>query len=109
MSSLNSTTDGNFAQDVLQAGVPVIVDFWAEWCGPCRMIAHVLEEVATEMAGKVKIVKLNIDENPTMPAQLGVRSIPTLALFKNGQVISTKVGLLSKSKIVEWLAQESGA
>lgn len=103
MSSLSSTTDGNFNKDVLQSPVPVIVDFWAEWCGPCRMISPVLEEVAKEMDGKVKIVKLNIDENPTMPAQLGVRSIPTLALFKGGQVISTKVGLVSKSKIVEWV------
>ncbi len=103
MSSLNPTTDGNFAKDVLQSEVPVIVDFWAEWCGPCRMLAPILEEVAKEMGGKIKILKMNIDENPTMPAQLGVRSIPTLTLFKNGQAISTKVGLLSKSKIVEWV------
>lgn len=103
MSTLGHTTDGNFKRDVLESEVPVIVDFWAEWCGPCRMIAPVLEEVATEMNGKIKILKLNIDENPAMPAQLGVRSIPTLALFKNGQAISTKVGLLSKSKIIEWV------
>lgn len=103
MSTLGQTTDGNFKKDVLESEVPVIVDFWAEWCGPCRMIAPVLEEVATEMNGKIKILKLNIDENPAMPAQLGVRSIPTLALFKNGQAISTKVGLLSKSKIIEWV------
>jgi thioredoxin 1 len=103
MSSLHPTTDGTFTKDVLQSDIPVIVDFWAEWCGPCRMIAPILEEVALELAGKVKIFKLNIDENPTMPAQLGVRSIPTLALFKNGQAISTKVGLITKTKIVEWV------
>ncbi|MGV8948042.1 MAG: thioredoxin [Candidatus Paracaedibacter sp.] len=103
MSSLNTTTDGNFTKDVLEADVPVIVDFWAEWCGPCRMLAPILEEVAKEMTGKVKVFKLNIDENSTMPAQLGVRSIPTMVLFKNGQAVSTKVGLLTKSKIIEWI------
>jgi thioredoxin 1 len=103
MSSLTATTDGNFTKDVLQADVPVIVDFWAEWCGPCRMLAPILEEVAKEMGGKVKVLKLNIDENPTMPAQLGVRSIPTMVLFKKGQAVSTKVGLLTKSKIIEWI------
>lgn len=103
MSSLNTTTDGNFTKDVLEADVPVIVDFWAEWCGPCRMLAPILEEVAKEMTGKVKFFKLNIDENSTMPAQLGVRSIPTMVLFKKGQAVSTKVGLLTKSKIIEWI------
>jgi thioredoxin 1 len=103
MASLDHTTDKNFGQDVLQSSVPVIVDFWAEWCGPCRMIAPVLEEVAKEMGVKVKILKLNIDENQTTPAQFGVRSIPTLTLFKNGQAISTMSGIKSKTKIVEWI------
>lgn len=103
MSTLKATTDGNFTKDVLQADTPVIVDFWAEWCGPCRMLSPILEEVAKEMEGKVNILKMNIDENPTMPAQLGVRSIPTMVLFKKGQAVSTKVGLLTKSKIIEWI------
>ena len=95
--------DNEFEFEVLNSKLPVIIDFWAEWCGPCRMIAPILEEVAKELEGKIKILKLNIDENPSMPAQLGVRSIPTLALFKNGQAISTKVGLVTKTKIIEWV------
>jgi thioredoxin 1 len=101
--SLEQTSDSTFAKDVLQSEIPVLVDFWAEWCGPCRMIAPTLEEVAAEMKGRVKIVKLNIEENPGVPSQFGVRSIPTLALFKGGQAVSSKVGVMPKNKIVEWI------
>ena len=101
--SLENTSDATFAKDVLQSDIPVLVDFWAEWCGPCRMIAPALEEVAAEMKGRIKIVKLNIEENPAIPSQFGVRSIPTLAIFKGGQAISSKVGVMPKNKIVEWI------
>lgn len=101
--TLQKVSDDSFAQDVLQSDVPVVVDFWAEWCGPCRMITPILEEISGEMGDKVKIVKMNIDENQQTPSQLGVRSIPTLTLFKGGQAISTKVGVLPKSKLIEWI------
>ncbi|MSO64243.1 MAG: thioredoxin TrxA [Alphaproteobacteria bacterium] len=96
-------TDQSFEKDVLKAIGPVLVDYWAEWCGPCRMIAPALEEIAKEMQGKLTIAKINIDENPQTPSKYGVRGIPTLMLFKNGQVASTKVGALPKGKLVEWL------
>jgi len=96
-------TDGDFAEKVEQATGPIIVDYWAEWCGPCRMIGPALEEIAGEMQGKVTIAKMNIDENPNTPSKFGVRGIPTLMLFKNGQVVATKVGALPKTQLQQWI------
>ncbi len=96
-------TDSTFESDVLKSSEPVVVDFWAEWCGPCRMIAPSLEEIASEMKGKVKVAKLNIDENPAVAGKLGIRSIPTLMLFKDGKVASQKVGAAPKGELVKWI------
>ena len=96
-------SDASFEEDVLKSETPVLVDFWAEWCGPCKMIAPILEEIASEYDGKLKIAKLNIDENSGTPPQFGIRGIPTLILFKNGQAEATKVGALSKSQLAAFL------
>ena len=99
-------TDTSFETDVLKADKPVLVDFWAEWCGPCRMIAPALEEIAEEMGEEVTIAKLNIDENPEYPGRFGVKGIPTMILFKNGQPAATKVGAEPKSRLKAWLQNE---
>ena len=96
-------SDASFATDVINSKTPVVVDFWAEWCGPCKMIAPALEELSAEMNGRVIIAKINIDENPHTPQKYGVRSIPTMMIFQGGQVAATKVGALPKSKIKEWI------
>ena len=98
-------SDATFAEDVLKSKEPVVVDFWAEWCGPCKMIAPALEEIATALGPKTKIVKINIDENPKTPSQYGVRGIPTLMVFKGGQVAATKVGALPKGQLQSWIEQ----
>ena len=95
--------DDSFEQEVLQAGVPVLVDYWADWCGPCKMISPILDEVAKEYAGKLKVCKLNIDENQATPPKFGIRGIPTLMIFKNGNVEATKVGALSKSQLTSFV------
>ena len=96
-------SDDSFEQEVLQSEMPVLIDYWAEWCGPCKMIAPVLDEVASEYADKVRVVKLNIDENPGTPPKYGIRGIPTLMLFKNGEVEATKVGAVSKAQLTAFL------
>ncbi|MEX2449735.1 MAG: thioredoxin TrxA [Rhodospirillales bacterium] len=96
-------TDASFETDVLKADKPVVVDFWAEWCGPCKQIAPALEELATELADQVTVVKVNIDENPETPRKYGIRGIPTLLLFKNGEIASQKVGALPKAQLAQWI------
>ena len=99
----HDVTDDSFDADVLKSATPVVVDFWAEWCGPCRMIAPSLDEISTEMAGAVKIVKLNVDHNQNIAAQYGIRSIPALMIFKQGKLAATKVGAASKIDLHKWI------
>ena len=100
-----SLSDATFEQEVQKSAVPVMVDYWAEWCGPCKMIAPLLDEVAVEYKGRLNVAKLNIDENPATPPRYGIRGIPTLMLFKDGEVAATKVGALSKSQLIAFLNQ----
>ena len=103
--STTKVTDASFETDVLKSSAPVVVDFWAEWCGPCKMIGPSLEEIATEMQGKVTIAKLNVDENPNIASKLGIRSIPTLMIFKDGKLASQKVGAAPKGELTRWITE----
>jgi thioredoxin 1 len=101
--NIKHITDSSFDQDVVKSGKPVLLDFWAEWCGPCKMIAPILEEVAKDYGDKVQIAKINVDENQEIPAKFGIRGIPTLILFKNGEIAAQKVGALAKSQLTAFL------
>jgi thioredoxin 1 len=101
--AVSKVSDANFEAEVLKSTEPVVVDFWAEWCGPCRMIGPALDEIAGSMQGKVKIVKLNVDENPATAAKYGIMSIPTLMIFKNGEMASRQIGAAPKQKLEQWI------
>ena len=103
---IKHTTDATFEADVLKSPNPVLVDYWAEWCGPCKMIAPILDEVATSYAGKLQVAKMNVDENRDIPAKFGIRGIPTLMIFKNGELAATKVGAMSKSQLTALIDQQ---
>lgn len=105
MSEVLHINDADFETAVVQSDIPVLVDFWAPWCGPCKMIAPILDEIAPEFAGKVKIVKINVDDNQLVAGQFGIRSIPTLLLFKNGQLVATQVGALPKNQLAAFINQ----
>ena len=103
---IKHTTDATFEADVLKSGQPVLVDYWAEWCGPCKMIAPILDEVATSYEGKLQIAKMNVDDNRDIPAKYGIRGIPTLMIFKDGQLAATKVGAMSKMQLTAFIDQQ---
>jgi thioredoxin 1 len=100
---ITHTSDASFNADVIEAGTPVLVDYWAEWCGPCKMIAPILDEVSKDYDGKLRVAKMNVDENRDVPAKYGIRRIPTLMLFKDGQLAATKVGALSKAQLTAFI------
>ncbi|AAU03492.1 thioredoxin [Rickettsia typhi] len=100
---VNNVTDISFKNEVLESDLPVIVDFWAEWCGPCKMLIPIIDEISKELQDKVKVLKMNIDENPKTPSEYGVRSIPTIMLFKNGEQKDTKIGLQQKKSLLDWI------
>ena len=97
--------DETFEEEVLKSDIPVLVDFWAEWCGPCRMLGPIIDQISSEYAGKIKVMKMNVDENPKIPSGFGIRGIPTMMLFKNGELVDTKVGVLQKDALSAWLDQ----
>jgi thioredoxin 1 len=103
---ITHTSDASFNADVIEAGTPVLVDYWAEWCGPCKMIAPILDEVSKDYDGKLRIAKMNVDENRDVPAKYGIRGIPTLMLFKDGQLAATKVGAMSKAQLTAFIDQQ---
>lgn len=103
MSNISATSDNNFETDVIESSTPVLVDFWAQWCGPCKAIAPILDDLAQKYEGKIKIVKMDVDSNPATPPKFGVRGIPTLILFKDGQVKATQVGMLSKNELMSFI------
>ena len=106
--NIKTVSDATFDADVLQSGQPVLVDYWAEWCGPCKMVAPILDEVSKDYAGKLTVAKLNVDENQSVPAKYGIRGIPTLMLFKDGAIVGTKVGALSKSQLTQFIESAIG-
>jgi thioredoxin 1 len=103
---IKHVSDASFDSDVLQSDLPVLVDYWAEWCGPCKMIAPILDDVSDDYQGRMRIAKMNVDENRDIPAKFGIRGIPTLMLFKNGQLAATKVGAMSKSQLIAFIEQQ---